>query len=63
MATNANGYMDATHYQVYAPLTASSKLEVTATATDVKIQKGPVVGGRAIVRCTYKGKEKVFLIN
>ena len=63
MSTNANGYMDATHYQVYGPLSSSSKLTVTASAPDVKIEKGPVVDGRAIVRCTYKGKEKVFLIN
>ena len=63
MSTNANGYMDATHYQVYGPLTSRSTLTVTASDPAVKIEKGPVVDGRAIVRCTYKGKEKVFLIN
>ena len=62
--TNANGYTDLTHYQVYAPLKAGSKLEATSThPKDVHIVVSPIVDGRATVKATYKGKEKVFLIN
>ena len=63
-STNANGYTDLTHYQVYAPLKADSKLEATTThPKDVHIVVSPVVDGRATVKATYKGKEKIFLIN
>ena len=63
-STNANGYTDLTHYQVYAPLKADSKLEATTThPKDVHIVVSPVVDGRATVKATFRGKEKVFLIN
>ena len=63
-STNANGYTDLTRYQVYAPLKADSKLEATTThPKDVHIVVSPVVDGRATVKATYKGKEKIFLIN
>ena len=65
-ATNQNGLMDATTYQCYAPLTAGSKIE--ATATDgaygkVTFDISPITAGRATVRATYHGKTKTFLIN
>ena len=63
-STNANGYTDLTHYQVYAPLKADSKLEATSNhPDDVQIVVSPIVDGRATVKATYKGKEKIFLIN
>ena len=63
-STNANGYTDLTRYQVYAPLKADSKLEATTPhPKDVHIVVSPVVDGRATVKATYKGKEKIFLIN
>ena len=61
--TNQNGYTDLTHYQVYAPLKAGSKLEATANVPGVQIRVSPVAEGRATVRCVYQGKEKIFLIN
>ena len=62
-STNANGLTDALHYQVYGPLNNDTKLEVTASQPGVAVTVSPVVDGRATVRCTYQGKEKVFLIN
>ena len=63
--TNANGYTDLTHYQVYAPLKADSKLEATCEkAPDaVQFDISPIIDGRATIRATFKGKEKIFLIN
>ena len=66
MATNANGYMDATNYQVYAPLKDSSNIEVSATEGiegKVTFLVSPVNSGRATVKATYNGKTKTFLIN
>ena len=64
MSTNANGYTECNHYQLYAPLKAGSKVEATSNAPrGVKIEVSPVVEGRATVKATYKGKEKIFLIN
>ncbi len=62
-STNANGYTDATRYQMYGPLTAQTRLEATATNPEVKIQISPITDGRATIRATYKGREKVFLVN
>ena len=63
--TNANGYTDLTHYQVYGPLKADSKLEATCEKAPnaVHFEISPIVNGRATVKATYKGKEKIFLIN
>ncbi len=63
--TNANGYTDLTHYQVYGPLKADSKLEATCEKAPnaVQFKISSIVNGRATVKATYKGKEKIFLIN
>ena len=61
--TNANGYTDCTHYQMYAPLKDNSVLKATSDNPEVKFKVSPVTDGRATVRATYRGKEKVFLIN
>ena len=65
MSTNQNGYTECNHYQLYAPLKAGSKVQATCdnTPKDVKFEISPVVAGRATVKATYKGKEKIFLIN
>ena len=55
--------MDQLHYQVYAPLTDKSVIKVSASDPDVLISTGPVVDGRAMVKCSYKGLEKVYMIN
>ena len=63
-STNQNGYTDLTRYQVYGPLKNDSKLEVTSNApAGVQITVSPIIEGRATVKCVYKGKEKIFLIN
>ena len=65
MATNQNGYMEANHYQLYDPLKTGSKIEATCknAGNAVKFDISPVTEGRATVKATYKGKEKIFLIN
>jgi len=68
MATNANGYMEANHYQLYAPLKTGSKISATAKTPGggnpgVTFKVSAVTDGRATVRATYQGREKVFLIN
>ena len=62
-STNDNGLMDLTHYQTYAPLTDKSVIKATANNAAVDIKVGKITDGRATVRCTYNGKEKVYLIN
>ncbi len=61
--TNQNGLMDAIRYQMYAPLSKNTVLKATASDPEVKIQVGQIVDGRATVTCSYRGKEKIFLIN
>ena len=65
MSTNANGYTECNHYQLYAPLKAGSKVQATCedAPKGVKFEISPVVAGRATVKATYKGKEKIYLIN
>ena len=63
MATNANGYTECTHYQLYAPLKADSKLKATSNEGSVKFEMSPVIDGRATVKATYQGQTKFFLIN
>ena len=65
MSTNANGYTECNHYQLYAPLKAGSKVQATCVQAPkaVKFDISPVVAGRATVKATYQGKEKIFLIN
>ena len=55
--------MDQLHYQVYAPLKDGSVLQVSASDPDVLISTGPVVNGRATVKCSWKGLEKIYWIN
>ena len=62
-STNSNGLTDATRYQVYGPLTDNSVLTATSDNPEVKFEVSPIIAGRATVKCTYKGKEKVYLIN
>ena len=65
MSTNANGYTECNHYQLYAPIKAGSKLQATCEKAPnaVKFEISSVVAGRATIKAIYKGKEKVFLIN
>jgi hypothetical protein len=65
MSTNANGYTECNHYQLYAPIKAGSKVQATCEQAPnaVKFEISSVVAGRATVKATYKGKEKIFLIN
>ena len=65
MSTNQNGYTECNHYQLYAPLKADSKIQATCekAARAVQFDISPVVAGRATVKATYRGKEKIFFIN
>ena len=62
-STNDNGLMDLTNYQVYAPLKPNSTITVVTNGGSVKREIGKIVDGRATVRCTFNGKEKVYKIN
>ncbi|MBE6255177.1 MAG: hypothetical protein E7105_06650 [Prevotella sp.] len=62
-SSNANGYTDATHYQVYAPLKDNSVLKATSELPGVTFEISPVTAGRATIRATYRGLTKTFLIN
>ena len=61
--SNANGLTDQIRYQVYGPLTDNSSLKVTASEPDVKCEVSRIVEGRATVKCTWHGLEKIYLIN
>jgi hypothetical protein len=61
--TNENGYSETNRYRVYAPLHEGSKIEVHADKEGVTTVCSPVSDGRATVRCTYKGQQKIFLLN
>ena len=64
MATNANGYTECNHYQLYGPLKPAAKIKAESNAgSSVKFDISPVVEGRATVKATYNGKTKIFLIN
>ena len=64
-STNANGYTDCAHYQLYAPLSGSSKIQATSSSTvpAVQFEVSPIAAGRATVKATWKGKTKTYLIN
>ena len=60
---NANGYAEANRYQTYGPLQKGTVLKATANQPGVKIEVSPIIEGRATVKCTYNGLEKIYLIN
>lgn len=61
--TNANGLVDAIRYQLYAPLNPDTRLEVKSSDNGVKAEIGKITDGRATIKCSYKGKDKLYLIN
>ena len=71
-STNHNGYTDLCHYQTYAPLKPNSVIKATANTArggikvgngHVDIKIGKITDGRATVRCTFNGVEKIYMIN
>ena len=42
---------------------ATQMLKATAKQPGVKIEVSPIIEGRATVKCTYNGLEKIYLIN
>ena len=61
--TNANGYTEVNHYQVYGKLGDGSRLTATASIPGVEFEISPIVEGRATIKATYNGLTKIFLIN
>ncbi|MCR5179900.1 MAG: hypothetical protein K6C30_01620 [Bacteroidaceae bacterium] len=61
--TNENGYTKANHYQLYAPLKEGSVLKATSPLPGVEFEVSAINAGRAVVRATYRGQEKIYLIN
>ena len=62
-SSNANGYTDYSRYQAYAPLSNKSVVNAKASDPAVKIAVSQIVDGRCTVKCTYKGQDKIYLIN
>ena len=62
-STNQNGYTEVNRYQIYGRLTDTSKISVRSSDPAVTYTVSPISAGRATVTCTYKGRDKVFLIN
>ena len=63
LSTNQNGYTENNRYQVYAKLNANSVIKATSSDPSVKVQVGKIADGRATVKCTWNGVDKIFLIN
>ena len=63
LSTNQNGYTQTDHYQVYGRLTPNSVIKATSDNEDVKFEIGKINDGRATVKATYNGVQKVYLIN
>jgi len=63
LSSDANGYTENNHYQVYAKMTDKSQIKATCSDPSVKIYVGKIVDGRATVKATFNGVEKVFMIN
>lgn len=61
--TNDNGYTDLSRYQVYGVVNATSVIEASSTNPEVSFEIGKVQDGRAIVKATYQGNTKIYLIN
>ena len=61
--SQTNAYMECNRYQVYGKLTDTSKIEVKASDPSVQVKIGKINDGRATITCTYKGVNKIFLIN
>ena len=62
-STGLNGYTDVTHYQAYGPLKENSQIRVVPSDPEITYEISRVEWGRATVKCTYKGQDKVYLIN
>ena len=62
-STGLNGYTDVTHYQTYGPLQSNSVIRVIPSDPGITYEVSRIEWGRATVKCTYKGLDKVYLIN
>lgn len=63
-STNQNGYTDVSHYQVTCEtITDNDKVTAKASSNDVRIEIQQPKNGTAIVTATYKGKQKIYIVN
>ena len=62
-STGANGYTEVNRYQLYAPMTQDSKIEAAANLPGVTFSISPIAAGRALVKATFMGQDKLYLIN
>ena len=62
-ATNDNGLTDSAHYQVYAPVKEGSVITAKASDPGVRFEIGRIEAGRAVVKATWGGMTKTFLVN
>ena len=62
-ATNENGITKTNSYQLHCTLQQESVIKATASHPGIKVEIGPIIEGRAILKCTYQGQEKVYYIN
>lgn len=61
--TQQNGYSETNRYQVYGKIDDNSVLEASSNNKDVKFKIGKIADGRATIIATYKGQDKIYLIN
>lgn len=62
-STNQNGYTDLGHYQIYGRLLPNSVIKASANQPGVTFEVGKIQDGRAVVKATYQGVTKTYLIN
>ncbi|MBP3757001.1 MAG: hypothetical protein J6I61_06945 [Prevotella sp.] len=67
-ANSENGITKTNRYQTRCPLRDGSVIKVERSKvkgqrSKVKVEVSPIIDGRASVRCTYQGQEKIYLIN
>ena len=62
-STNQNGYCDVNRYQIYGRLNPNSVIKASSNDPSVTFQVSPIAAGRAVVTATYKGVQKIYLIN
>ncbi len=63
LSTNLNGYTQTDHYQIYGRALSTSKIEVSASSPEVKFEVGKIVDGRAVIKATWRGVTKTYLLN
>lgn len=63
LSTSQNGYTQTDHYQIYGRVLPNSKIEAISDNQDVTFSIGQICDGRAVIKATWHGVTKTFLLN